>query len=750
MKKPLTFAAAIFAVIVGNAFLLYQTMHNGAVSYAAIEEVARLVNQRNADLDASVLSLRLGLVQDYDDLARCQNELQKSLHDYFQQEHSSDDENRVERLQGLVRDKVSLAADFKANHAVVRNSLAGFRHYVEKTVAVESDCSQWKHQIARFETLGLKFAMSGLDKDRQDFCQTLDAMKKTLDENTLASSIREPLVVAVQHANVLIDRRMELDATIASLVDLPIQSMTQRLIETASATFRVRSAIARKYSIALLVSIFSIVAFAIYQYRSLRNHKKLIQRANENLEQKVRARTKELANANKDLQYAIAEADKLALVARYTDNAVVITDADGRVDWVNHSFFNMTGFTLGEVQGDFLSEYLHGPDTDEAVAEQVNRAYQNRVGFDVEMVKYRKSGERFYMSIEGRPISSQQGVVNRYILIESDITSRVEAELESQRLNDELVKASRVAGIAEAATGVLHNVGNVLNSVNVSACLIQQRFRNSALQSLNRLSSLLDEHGDTFGHFVSTDARGQQLPRFLSKVTEAIHQERKHVASELQDLVSNVDHIKTIVSAQQSSARSKGLIERVQLADVIDAAINANRGSLSNHGIRIHQRMDDALPEIQTDKHKLLQILINLISNAKDAIKEHSPKDARVTISARTFDGKVVVDIQDTGVGISSEQLARIFRHGFTTKQHGHGFGLHSSANFATELGGSLSALSGGIGHGATFRLSLPVSVNSRSLQTEGITDMSSLRMSSRDAERIEALEASRLEQTTV
>jgi len=115
------------------------------------------------------------------------------------------------------------------------------------------------------------------------------------------------------------------------------------------------------------------------------------------------------------------------------------------------------------------------------------------------------------------------------------------------------------------------------------------------------------------------------------------------------------------------------------------------------------------LPQVMTDKHKVLMILVNLISNAKYAL-DSAPVGQRcltLRLEAPAAD-RVRIEVRDNGMGIEPELLTRIFQHGFTTRDEGHGFGLHSSALAAQELGGMLTAHSEGPGRGATFTLELP------------------------------------------
>ncbi|MGB7345859.1 MAG: PAS domain S-box protein [Pirellulaceae bacterium] len=710
------------------------------------------------------------------------------------------------------------------------------------------------------------------------------------------------------------------------------------------------------------------VAFLVPSSMRLRNEIRELciqqtetEQAKQSIEVKVAERTRALLTSNEQLAQKTEEAEKLALVAQHTDNSVFITDANSRVEWVNEGFTRVTGYELDEVRGKQFWEFQHGPETNSNTLEKLKAAVVDRTGFDGELVNYRKNGESYWLSMEIRPIKDADGNVNRFVVIESDVSQRkaiemslasaehrmrslvnnvpgafyrcstdddrtmqfissaiedisgyspddflesgiinkaglvhpddlqmvnesiseaiakqteyeieyraisrdgdikwvwergqclydsdipildgtifdvtqrkrsdedlaskgkviedsmneififdadslrflyanrggrsnlgysldelqkltpldikpdftfeeflklvhplvsgekeqivfrtrhlrkdsstyiaevrlqtstyqhfdvflamildvteqVDAETKNAQLQQELVNASRSAGMAEVVTGVLHNVGNILNSVNVSASQIRKQMDESAVHNLQRATQLISEHKSDFGEFVTHDSRGKMLPDYLLKITDVITKERDSVRDELDDLLSNVDHIKDIVSVQQSMAKSSGVSQRLDPQDVIQAVLTATKGSLIRHAIEVRPLpVDPQLGDFISDKHKILQILINLVSNAKESFADHLVNNPEISIEAVRVEDSIVFRVTDNGIGIPESQLSKIFQHGFTTKDTGHGFGLHSSANAATELGGSLIAMSEGVGHGACFELSLPL-----------------------------------------
>lgn len=293
--------------------------------------------------------------------------------------------------------------------------------------------------------------------------------------------------------------------------------------------------------------------------------------------------------------------------------------------------------------------------------------------------------------------------------LETEIEERTRLELEKERINKELLETSRRAGMAEVASGVLHNVGNVLNSVNVSASLIADKLQRSKAVNVGKVAALLSEHANNLEAFLIHDERGKKLPGYLAALSDNINRNQKELESEMDSLRTHVDHIKQIVSMQQNYARVAGVMESVSLEELVEDALKLASDGGSRHAVQLKREYGET-PRVATDKHKVLQILVNLVKNAKHACEEMQSDDKRVIVRTWTTEaGRIMLQVADNGVGISPENLTRIFNYGFTTRKSGHGFGLHSGALAAKELGGSLTVQSEGPGKGATFTLELPV-----------------------------------------
>jgi signal transduction histidine kinase len=312
-----------------------------------------------------------------------------------------------------------------------------------------------------------------------------------------------------------------------------------------------------------------------------------------------------------------------------------------------------------------------------------------------------------------------QEVKKRATGLEHEIVECEKAEAEREALK-ELIYTSRRVGMAEVATGVLHNVGNILNSVSVSAGLIGKLAQESSAEKLQRTAGMLSQHHQDIGEFLTQHPKGQLIPEYLTELGDHLVREQGTVVKEADELTMNIDHMSHVIQKQQSIAHSSGGHRGLVAAqDLMAQALLINMASLDRHGIEVVREYAD-VPQLLTDRHQALQILVNLVSNAKYAAMRHEGESGCLTLSIRGVEGQerhVQLQVQDNGIGVKLEHLTQIFSQGFTTKKEGHGFGLHMSALSAKNLGGTLTAHSDGEGQGATFTLELPVN-DGMSLQT--------------------------------
>lgn len=391
---------------------------------------------------------------------------------------------------------------------------------------------------------------------------------------------------------------------------------------------------------------------------------------------------------------------------------VAYANRDGSIISCNAAYERMLGLAAGELRDASIRELTHQADLENNDRLMGDLWEGRRDAYILEKRYVRPDGAELWVRVSAAMIRTPEGDPVCSVGFLEDISARKNMEVEVERVQKALIDASRQAGMAEVATNVLHNVGNVLNSINVSACLAADRVKGSKGAKLTDVAALIERHKGDLAGFFTTDSRGQKLPGYFTALAVQLRNERDSLLKELTDLRSNLDHIKEAVSMQQAYARRCGVQETVAVEELVEDSLRMNTGALTRHHVAL-KRDYRAAVEITVDKHKVLQILVNLIRNAKYACDESGHQDKQVTIriddlAEESLSEGVRISVMDNGVGIAPEVMGRLFTHGFTTRKSGHGFGLHSAALAASELGGSLTAASDGVGRGAVFRLTLP------------------------------------------
>jgi PAS domain S-box-containing protein len=430
------------------------------------------------------------------------------------------------------------------------------------------------------------------------------------------------------------------------------------------------------------------------------------------LRRQVRQRTRELHDEILERQRAeeaLSESASLyhSLVESLPQN-ILRKDLQGRFTFANAFFCRTIGKSIEQIIG--KTDYDLFP---RAFAEKFRQDDQKVLAsgkpFQTVEDNRNAAGENIYVEVIKTPLCDSEKRLVGLQIIFWDVTSRKQAEDKLEQVHRQLLETSRRAGMAEVATSVLHNVGNVLNSVNVSASLVCDTLKKSKTSSLSKLASLITEHESDLGHFFSSDSRAKPIPVYLTQLAAHLVAQEATAIAELEELTKHIEHIKDIVSMQQGYAKVSGVAETVHAGDLVEDALRMNASALARHEIQIVRQYDPHLPSITVEKHKVLQILVNLIRNAKYACDEADCPDKRMTLRLRNGAGRIKIDIIDNGIGIRPENLTRIFSLGFTTRKDGHGFGLHSGALAARDLGGSLTVHSDGPGQGAAFTLELPL-----------------------------------------
>jgi PAS domain S-box-containing protein len=396
-------------------------------------------------------------------------------------------------------------------------------------------------------------------------------------------------------------------------------------------------------------------------------------------------------------------------ITEAAQDAIITVDARGDISFWNPAAQRIFGYRAAEAVGRNLVGLLVAA-RDQAGMQQelaapADAAAEAVRGRTLELCGVRADGREAPVQMSLSSYSDHAGRVT--VALVHDITERKRAEAEIEEANRKLVDASHRAGMADVAAGVLHNVGNVLNSANVSAQLVVERVRGLQVANLARVAPLIQPAES--GAAPADGAQRAQLAQYVARLAEHLADEQGTVLRELQSLTASIEHIKNIVGMQQAYAGAGGVIELFALDTVLDDALRMSSASFEQLGIRI-VREQAAPVQLTMDRQKLLQVLVNLLRNAKHALEESDAADKCITVRVAQPDPeRLQITVRDNGAGVAPEHQARLFAFGFTTKKDGHGFGLHSSALAVKEVGGTLTAHSDGRGCGAAFTIELPL-----------------------------------------
>lgn len=428
-----------------------------------------------------------------------------------------------------------------------------------------------------------------------------------------------------------------------------------------------------------------------------------LEHLNRNLEVKVEERTKQLAESESKFRTLFEE----------SADAILLGSEDSFLD-CNPSMMQMMGCgTKGQLLGLTLDDISPEEQPDGmSSADKLHdffRLARSEGSRQFEWMNRRVDGTLFHTEIviTSFPLNGKQ-VLH---MVFRDITERKRTEAALKEAQAQLVETAHSAGMAEIATGVLHNIGNILNSVNISTEEISHTLKVSKVKGFLKANDLVEKNLDDLSNFLTEHPKGKLIPGYYISLGEAIREEQQVMTDEIRALSDKVSMMRDVISTQQNYAKATLYTEDIVVSDLVDDALKLQLASLKKQGVKIRKDFR-AHPRGMVSKVKLVHVLTNLIKNGKEAMggneKLHKPQEMIIRIE-EPQENQVQIQIVDNGCGIRQEHLEKIFNHGFTTKSTGHGFGLHTCANFMTEMGGSLQAQSEGEFSGSTFTLKFPL-----------------------------------------
>ncbi len=440
----------------------------------------------------------------------------------------------------------------------------------------------------------------------------------------------------------------------------------------------------------------------------------VLKRSREELNRLVKERTKQLEDSKKELLEKTRQLElsnqklqeneyQIRSILENSPDYILNVDDYYKIQYCNRS---VVGFEKRELVGTSILE-LTSAEHREALKDSINKVFSSGVADNIELDMRFSGADNHWFEIRFARLR-EENPASQVMIIATDITQRLIAESELEDAQNLAIEKAHKAGMADIASGILHNVGNLLNSVNTSIHVLGKILRNSSHDGLSQANSILREKMDSLDDFVASDPKGKLLLKYYFQVGEMIEKEHDQLADNTNRVKEKLELIAGVIAAQQSFADADSLTEKHSLASIVEDVLTIHMGSIERYGISIEKKFCE-LPKIPIQKAKLVHVLISILDNATEAMSDLNDQFKKITISTTKEADNVILTISDTGIGIPEENLKRIFMHDYRNAQNRHCFSLHCSAIYMTEMNGNIWAKSDGKSKGATFYVQLPI-----------------------------------------
>ncbi|MDE0448607.1 MAG: PAS domain-containing protein [Spirochaetaceae bacterium] len=385
-------------------------------------------------------------------------------------------------------------------------------------------------------------------------------------------------------------------------------------------------------------------------------------------------------------------------------DGVIVADRAGRITMYNPSAERIFGTKPGTLPierwplqyGCYLEDGTTPMPADQL---PLVRAIRGESTDDVAVfVRNESVPEGVHVRASGRPLEHGR---SGGVVVYRDVTERVRTE--------EALMQAFSQGRMEVLDTILHNIGNAINSVAVGTGTIREELKeDQPSRGLHALAQAVAAHGDDWIDYLQNDPQGRQVRPFISSLAEQFSTQHDRVQRAVDRVAGRVAHIVDIIRTQRSLSGPAPLFKDVDLRQTVIDSVRVLQESLTRRAIELQVDCGSTPVSVRIQESRFHQMLVNLVKNAIEAIDEQGrTQEGFVRIAAHVKGGTLHLEVTDSGIGLEPERLRTIFSPGYTTKAGGSGLGLHSAANYVIGSGGTIEALSTGIGRGTTMRIGL-------------------------------------------
>ena len=446
------------------------------------------------------------------------------------------------------------------------------------------------------------------------------------------------------------------------------------------------------------------------------------------LERSYRQLNNALAQAHQTgRELALSEAKMRAVLDSAVDGIITI-DENGIIESFNPAAETIFGYTSQQVIGknvNLLVPKPHKKRHNDYIRRYLNTGKAEIIGIGREVEGERKNGELFPLELGISEINIEQKRL--FTGIARDVSERKQAEEEllryrenleqrveerTQELKDaqqKLVEQAFYSGRAQLAAMMLHNIGNAVTPFSSQVDVLRSSLPEHVIDYLEKSYDELLAHIDHLNVYVQDDPRGQKVFAYIGELITFLKQFKTNFHISLEKINASLNYVSDILSLQQNYELSKR--ENLQLTnvnDLIETALKIQLNNLEAGGVSVSKDLDVDLPELLIDRNRFIQVLINVIKNACEAIDAVEETDAQKRINIKTSSNQdyISIEISDTGIGIAPDQIQELFELGIS-KKGSTGLGLYFSKMFMEKSNGRLAIDSPGIGQGTTLKLIL-------------------------------------------